>query len=76
MKVTGVPSHTGLAEAEIEMLTGSSGLTIIVTGDEVAGLSAEQVASDVSTHVTASLFAGVIENVGLLLPVAMPFTFH
>ena len=51
-------------------------MTIIVTGDEVAGLSAEQVASDVSTHVTASLFAGVIENVGLLLPVAMPFTFH
>ena len=58
VKVTDVPAHTGLADAAIEMLTGSSGLTVIVTVFETAGLPVAQVATEVSRHATASLFEG------------------
>ena len=42
VKVTDVPSQTGLAEAAMDTLTGRSGLTTIVTVLEVAGLPVPQ----------------------------------
>ena len=60
VKVTEVPEHTGLAEAEIDTLTASSGLTVMVTVFEVAGLPVGQEAFEVKTQVIASLFAGVV----------------
>ena len=57
--VTEVPAHTELDEAAIETLTGNSGLTIIVTTLDVAGLPVAQDIEEVSTQVTASLFTGV-----------------
>ena len=61
VNVTKVDGQTGFAEAAIEMLTGRFGLTVIVTVLEVAGLPVAQVAFEVMTQVTASLFAGVYE---------------
>ena len=58
VKMAEVPKQTGLEDAEIDTLTGSSGLTIIVTVFEVAGLPVGHVAFEVSTQMTASLFAG------------------
>jgi hypothetical protein len=48
----------------------------MVIGTEVAGLPVAQVASEVRTHVTTSLFTGTYENAGLLVPEAKPLTFH
>ena len=59
VKVTEVPAQTGLFEAAIDTLTGSIGFTVMVTVFEVAGLPVGQVALEVSTTVTASLFAGI-----------------
>jgi hypothetical protein len=59
LKVTEVPSQTGLADAATETLTGSSGLTVMVTGIEVAGLPVPQVAFEVKVTVTTSLFTGI-----------------
>ena len=61
MKVTDVPAHTGLADGATVTLTGSNGLTVIVTGADVAGLPVGQTAFDVSTTVTASVFNGTYE---------------
>jgi hypothetical protein len=58
VNVTEVPEHTGLVDAVIEMLTGKFGLTVIVTVFEVAGLPVGQVAFEVNTQETASLFNG------------------
>ena len=60
VKVTEVPEQTGLAEAETDTLTGSKGLTVIVTVFDVAGLPLGQVALEVSTQVTRSLFVGIV----------------
>ena len=60
VKVTEVPAHTGLAEAEIDTFTASSGLTVMVTVFEVAGLPVGQPALEVKTQVIASAFAGVV----------------
>ena len=57
-KVTEVPAQTGLAEAAIDTLTGSSGFTVMVTVFDVAGLPVGQVAFEVSTQVTTSLLVG------------------
>ena len=57
--VTGVPVHTGLADGATVTLTGSNGLTVIVTGADVAGLPVGQTAFDVSTTVTTSPFNGI-----------------
>jgi hypothetical protein len=46
-----------VAEADILILTGRLGFTVMVTVLEVAGLPVAQVALDVNTHVTTSLFA-------------------
>ena len=59
MKVIEVPAQTGLFEAAIDTLTGNCGFTVMVTVFEVAGLPVGQVALEVSTQVTASVFAGV-----------------
>ena len=59
VKVTEVPAQTGLAEAAIDTLTGSRGFTVMVTVLEVAGLPLGQVALEVRTQVTRSLFAGM-----------------
>ena len=58
VKVTEVPAQTGLAEAAIDTLTGSSGFTVMVTVFDVAGLPVGQVAFEVSTQVTTSLLVG------------------
>ena len=47
VKVTEVPEHTGLADAEIETLTGRFGLTVIEIVFEVAGLPLTHVRVDV-----------------------------
>jgi hypothetical protein len=54
--VTEVPVQTGFAEGDTVTLTGSSGLTVMVTGAELAGLPVAQVALVVSSTVTTSLF--------------------
>jgi len=56
VKVTAVEGQTGFAEAAIETFTGRFGLTVMVTVLEVAGLPVAQVAFEVNTQVTASLF--------------------
>ena len=61
MKITDVPEHTGLADTEIETLTGRFGFTVMVTVFEVAGLPVGQVALEVSIQATASLLAGTKE---------------
>jgi hypothetical protein len=58
VNVTEVPEQTGFAEAAMEMLTGWFGLTVMVTELEVAGLPVAQVALEVKTQVTTSLFTG------------------
>ena len=61
----------------MDRLTGRLALTVIDIELEVAGLPVAQVALDVSTQVTASLFASVVEvKVGLFVPTLVPFTFH
>ena len=59
VKVTEVPAHTVTADADIETLTGMTGLTVMAIEPEVAGLPEAQVASEVSTQVIISLFAGI-----------------
>ena len=61
VKVTLVPVQTGFASADMDTLTGKIGLTVMVTVFDVAGLSVAQVALEVITTVTASLFASVVE---------------
>ena len=79
VKVTEVPVQIAPAgTAAMLTLTGKSGLTVMVMLLEVAGLPvAHGVAFDVSTQVTISLVASVVEvKVGLLVPVLLPLTFH
>ena len=59
--VTVVPAQTGLADGEIDTLTGRFGLTLIVTAPDKAGLPVAQAALDVSIQVIASLFVGIKE---------------
>ena len=58
---TDAPAHDGLADGFTETLTGSTGLTTITTGVEVAGFPVGQMAFEVRTTVTMSLFAGIYE---------------
>ena len=59
--VTIVPAQTGLAEGEIDTLTGRFGLTLIVTDPDNAGLPVAQVAFDVSSQLTVLPFEGTKE---------------
>jgi hypothetical protein len=58
VKFTWVPAHTLLAEGVITRLTGNSGLTVMVTTFEFAGLPVAQVALEVSVHETLLLLEG------------------
>ena len=59
VKVTEVPAQTGLADGDIETLTGNNGFTVMVNVFETAGLPVGQVALEVRTQVTRSPFTGV-----------------
>ncbi|MPM41748.1 hypothetical protein SDC9_88407 [bioreactor metagenome] len=77
MKVTLVPAHIVVAEAETLTLTAEFGLTVITSELEVAGLPVAHDSLEVSTQVTAFPLASVVEvNVGLFVPTLTPFTFH
>ena len=56
VKVTAVPSQTGLAEAEIVTLTGNTGFTVIVIALDVKGLPVAHPSLEVITQVITSLF--------------------
>jgi len=57
VKVTETPEQTGLTDAEIVTLTGKTGLTVIVTVFDVAGLPVVHVAFEVNTQETVFPFA-------------------
>ena len=59
LNVTDVPEQTGFAEAEMDMLTGKSGLTVMVTMFELAGLPVGQVALEVRIQTIWSLLTGI-----------------
>ena len=56
---TAVPAQTGLADAVIDTLTGSSGFTVMVMIFDVAGFPVLQVSLEVKTQLIALLFAGL-----------------
>ena len=58
-KVTGVPAQTGFAEAEIDTLTGSNGLTVMVIVLDAAGFPAVQVSLEFSTQLIVFPLTGV-----------------
>ncbi len=60
VKVTLVPEQIVVADAEILILTGRLGLTVMVTVLEVAGLPVAQVALEVITQVTVFPFASAL----------------
>ena len=76
VKVTDVPEQTGLADAEIDMLTGKFGFTVMVTALLVAGLPVAQVEFDVNSQVTTSPVVGVYEYIALFVPTLELLTFH
>lgn len=77
VKVTLVPEQTGLDEADIATLAGSTGFTVIVTVLEVAGLPVAQVAFEVITQLMVfPLARALFEYVVLLVPTLEPFSFH
>ncbi len=77
VKVTFVPEQMVVADAEILTLAGRFGLTVIVRRFEVAGLPFMQLAFEVITQLTTSLFTRdpVLYPV-LFDPTLLPFTFH
>ena len=54
-----MPAQTGFAEGAMVMLTGNIGLTVIVIEFDVAGFPEGQIAFEVNTQDTTSLFNGV-----------------
>ena len=59
VNVTEVPAQTVFASGATDTLTGRVGLTVMVTGLDVAGVPVAQVALESSTQVMASMFAGI-----------------
>ena len=59
VKVTDVPAQTLFAEAAIDTLTGNTGLTVMVTVFEVAGLPVLQVSLEVRVQVITSPVTGI-----------------
>ena len=57
--MTEVPAQTGLADAALETLTGSSELTVITTGVEEAGLPVAQMALEVKSQEMELVFDGI-----------------
>ena len=77
LNVTKVPEHTVYAEAAIITLTGRFGLIVMETVFDVAGLPVAQVAFEVMTQDTASLFArAILVYVVLFIPTFDPLSFH
>ena len=61
VKVTGAPAHTGFADSAIDTLTGSNGLTVMLTALDIAGFPEVQVSTEVRTQVRELPFDGVKE---------------
>jgi hypothetical protein len=59
VKVTELPRQNGFDEDEIELLTATSGLTVIVIGMLLAGFPVWQIALEVKTQLTISPLSGV-----------------
>ena len=59
LNVTVMPAHTGFAEGEMDKLTGNSGLTVMVTTFELAGLPVGQVALEARIQTIWSLLTGI-----------------
>ena len=77
VNITELPWHTGLADAEIEILTGigeaeTMGMTFEVTGFPPL----RQVELEVSIHFTKSPLTGLLLKTGLFVPTGIPLTFH
>ena len=67
----------GLAEGDIDTLTGRRGFTVIVIALEVAGFPVTQITFEVITQVTIFPLLRVdVVKVVLLVPAFEPFTFH
>ena len=75
VNVTCVPAQTGLADAVIETLAATVGLTVMVTVLDVAGLPLTHVALEVMTTYTASPLTGVYVYVAPV-PAATLFLYH
>ncbi len=60
VNVTLVPEQIVVADAEILMLAGRIGFTVMVTPLDVAGLPVAQVALEVSIQITISVLANVV----------------
>ena len=78
VKVTELPEHIVVEEADILTLACKTGFTTITTLFEVAGFPVAQgEIFEVSTHVTTSpLDSDEVVNMELLVPLLIPFTFH
>jgi hypothetical protein len=78
VKVTEAPEQIVVPEPLAILTAGTTtGLTVMVTVLEVAVVGLAQAALDVSTQVTASELARVVEvKVAALVPTLVPFTFH
>ena len=59
VNVTELPAQNGFEDDIMDTLTGRLGLTVIVTGAEVAGLFTAQVAFELTVQVTPSPFKGM-----------------
>ena len=73
---TELPWQKGLADAEMDILTGRLGLTVMVTELLVAGFPVAQSAFEVNSQVIISPLLGINEYVGLANPTLLPLTFQ
>ncbi len=76
VKITEVPAQTGFADAVMVTETGKFGFTVMQTWFEVAGFPVVQVLLEFRLQVMQSPFTGTWENVLLLPPLGMLFTYH
>ena len=77
VNITDVPAQIApVGLAAMVTLGVTLALTVIVRVFEVAGDPVAHAASEVSTHVIASLFRGTYEYVGMFVPALTPLTFH
>ena len=77
VKVTKLPEHTEVAEADILTLTAWLAVTVMVILLDVAGLPVGQAIFEVSTQVTTSpLTSEDVVKEALFVPALLPFIFH
>jgi hypothetical protein len=75
--VTEVPVQTGLEEDPIPKLAVRIGLTVITISLDVPGLPVGQIAFEVRTQLTLSLFtSAALIYVVLFVPTFVPLSFH